>query len=89
MRLYALLELAVAAMALASPYLLEAVRWLYFASGGAMALGWSGATVVRLLLSVCVLGVPTVLMGGTLPPRRGQWSPPMIVSVAGSLCSTA
>src|SRR6266550_7310662 len=35
--------------------------------GGSFVLGQFVATVVRLLLSVVVLAVPTVLMGGTLP----------------------
>lgn len=64
---YALLELSVAITAAASPLLLDLVRTVYIALGGQLALGVAGATVVRLLLAALVLGVPTVLIGGTLP----------------------
>ncbi len=67
LRMYAHLELSVAVLALASPYLIALARWLYLASGGASTLGWAGATGLRLVLAAVVLGVPTVLMGGTLP----------------------
>jgi spermidine synthase len=40
---------------------------VYLASGGSAALGSGGATLVRVLLSVVVLGPATFLMGGTLP----------------------
>src|SRR4029077_12543389 len=43
------------------------VRVAYIAAGGTIRLGMAGGAVVRLLLSVIVLAVPTVLMGGTLP----------------------
>jgi spermidine synthase len=64
---YAKLEFAVALTAAASPWLIDVCRWIYCAVGGQLSLGASGATVVRLLLSVLVLGPPTILMGGTLP----------------------
>ena len=40
---------------------------LYVATGGTATLGMTGGTLARLLLSAIVLGVPTFLMGGTLP----------------------
>jgi predicted membrane-bound spermidine synthase len=64
---YARLELLIAVSAAASPLAMALVRSIYFALGGQTALGLGGATLLRLGLSALVLGVPTVLMGGTLP----------------------
>src|SRR5262249_54965097 len=50
-----------------SPFLISLARSIYLASGGSMRLGLTVATVERLVLSVLVLAVPTVAMGGTLP----------------------
>ena len=65
--LYAGLEAGIAISAGLSPLLLAAVEWLYVAMGGSARLGLAGSSVVRLLLSLIVLGLPTFLMGGTLP----------------------
>ena len=65
--MYGFLEIGVALSAIMSPVLLWIVRQLYLAMGGSFAMGSFLATVVRLVLSVIVLIVPTVLMGGTLP----------------------
>jgi predicted membrane-bound spermidine synthase len=67
LRLYAWLELGIAASCAVSPWLIDLVRWIYGSLGGQMSLGPTGATIVRLLGTVVVLGLPTVLMGGTLP----------------------
>jgi spermidine synthase len=67
LRLYAWLELGIAAGALLSPLLFLLIRKLYLAAGGASAMGQPLALAVRLALSCLVLGVPTFLMGGTLP----------------------
>ena len=67
LRFYAFLELGIALSAALSPLLIDAVRGLYIALGGAEGLGLFGATALRLLLATIVLGVPTTLMGGTLP----------------------
>ena len=64
---YATLETIVAISAALTPFILMAARALYLASGGATRLGVAAATVERLILSVVVLAVPTVAMGGTLP----------------------
>src|SRR5438034_6542686 len=64
---YGALELAIAACAAATPWLLWLVRLAYVAAGGSLRLGILGGTLARLLLSALVLAVPTVLMGGTLP----------------------
>jgi len=64
---YALLELSIAMAAAASPRLIDALHGLYIFLGGQLALGFPLATAVRLAISAVVLGVPTFLMGGTLP----------------------
>src|SRR5260370_19160348 len=58
---YGNLELLIALSAALSPPLLWVVAKLYFGLGGSVSLGLSLATVVRLLLSAVVLGVPTFL----------------------------
>src|SRR6185295_8948407 len=50
-----------------SPLLLFLIRWIYLTAGGTTTMGMLGGTVVRLVLAALVLGVPTFLMGGTLP----------------------
>jgi len=67
LRLYAALELGVALAAAASPLLVMLVRHVYIALGGVQALGMPVATGLRLALAALVLGLPTFLMGGTLP----------------------
>lgn len=67
LRLYGLLELAVAGGAALSPVLLILVERAYLATGGTNALGPVGATVLRLLLAALVLLPSVVAMGGTLP----------------------
>src|SRR4051794_28416098 len=76
--LYARLELAIAVASALTPLLVALARRLYAAVGGTPALGLGGGTVARLVLAALVLGVPTLLMGGTLPAaaqaiaRRGD-----------------
>ncbi|MEA2490118.1 MAG: spermidine synthase, partial [Acidobacteriota bacterium] len=65
--LYAHLELAIAASAALTPLLIVLVRRLYLATGGSAAMGMPAATLLRLALTLLVLGIPTVLMGGTMP----------------------
>jgi len=65
--LYARLELGIALAAAASPLLIALVRRAYIALGGTAALGATAGTGARLLLAAAVLGIPTFLMGGTLP----------------------
>jgi len=64
---YARLELGIAASAALSPVLIQFARWLYIAVGGSTQLGALGGTLVRIVLAGLVLGLPTFLMGGTLP----------------------
>src|SRR5262249_17985057 len=67
LRWYGLLKLGIAVTAAASPLLLIAVRAAYLALGGSATLGPLGAAAVRLALGAVVLGIPTFLMGETLP----------------------
>ena len=67
LRMYGQLETAVALTVAASPYLVELAAALYFRLGGQESLGIGGATLARLALAVAVLGLPTFLMGGTMP----------------------
>ncbi|MBJ96009.1 MAG: spermidine synthase [Rickettsiales bacterium] len=67
LRMYARLELGIALSAAASPLLVLAVRAIYLGLGGTAVLGDGGGNLLRLLLSTLVLGLPTFLMGGTLP----------------------
>lgn len=60
LRFYGALEAGIALAAALSPWLVALVQKVYVALGGS-------GSVVRLLLSALVLGVPTFLMGGTLP----------------------
>ena len=67
LRLYAMLEICVALTAFLSPFLIDALHACYIFLGGQLTLGFTVATAVRLMISGIVLGVPTFLMGGTLP----------------------
>lgn len=67
LRLYAQLELAITLCAALSPWLVDLIRAVYVALGGQAALGVWLATIARLLGTVAVLALPTLLMGGTLP----------------------
>ncbi len=65
--LYAKLEFGISIAVAVSPFLLWVLRQIYVAVGGTGALGLVAGTGVRLLLSAVILGLPTFLMGGTLP----------------------
>jgi spermidine synthase len=65
--LYGNLEAGIAVLSGLSPWLVELVERIYLSLGGSAALGLAGGTAVRLLLATLVLGLPTFLMGGTLP----------------------
>src|SRR5882724_4857256 len=67
LRLYAQLELAISLTSALCPLLLVLMRAIYIAAGGQETLGLWGATLLRLAFTALVLGVPTFLMGGTLP----------------------
>ena len=67
LRLYAILELLISLSAILSLLLFAIGRHVYLATGGSMVLGTVGATICRILIAVIVMGLPTFLMGGTLP----------------------
>lgn len=64
---YGNLETGVALSAAVTPFLLDLLSRGYFALGGSTSLGTAGATIVRLLIAVLVMGPSVALMGGTLP----------------------
>ncbi len=64
---YGNLEAGVALSAAVTPFLLDLLSRGYFALGGSASLGTAGATIVRLLIAVLVMGPSVALMGGTLP----------------------
>src|SRR5205809_486111 len=64
LRLYADLQIGVAAAAAATPFLVAVVSRIYVLLGGTTVLGLTGATGLRLILAVAVLGLPAILMGG-------------------------
>ena len=64
---YGNLELAIAVTAALSQPLLSMAGAVYVGLGGSATLGLGGASAVRLVLAAVVIGVPTFLMGGTLP----------------------
>ncbi|MEN8136013.1 MAG: fused MFS/spermidine synthase [Thermodesulfobacteriota bacterium] len=67
LRLYGYFELVIALSAMLTPFLILFIENLYLRTGGSQSLGFIPATLLRLLLSALVLGVPTFFMGGTLP----------------------
>lgn len=67
LRFYGGLEAGIALAAGLSPWLVILIQKVYVALGGSGSLGLAGGSLVRLVLSALVLGIPTFLMGGTLP----------------------
>ncbi len=67
LKLYACLEILISLWGMLTPWFVDAVRFLYLIVGGQETLTSYGATAFRLLGTALVIGVPTFLMGGTLP----------------------
>jgi len=65
--LYGKIEIGIAITTALSPLLMILVRQIYLGIGGTLTLGIIFGTVLRVLLAVLVLGLPTFLMGGTFP----------------------
>jgi spermidine synthase len=65
--LYGVLELGVAAFALVVPALLRALDAVYVEAAGAQGGVTPALNLLRVVLSLAILFVPTFLMGGTLP----------------------
>lgn len=64
---YGVFELLIGGLVAISPLLMDALHGIYIRTGGQAVLGPWGATALRLLLSILVMGGPAILMGGTLP----------------------
>jgi len=64
---YSRLEAGIAVAAGVTPFLVLGIRAIYVALGGTPQLGPIPGTLLRLGLSALVLGLPALLMGGTLP----------------------
>ncbi|MBI4025831.1 MAG: hypothetical protein HY360_12675 [Verrucomicrobia bacterium] len=64
---YAQLEVLIALFAAATPFLIFPIQQRYVAMGGTPVLGLGLGSAACLFLSTLVLGIPTFLMGGTLP----------------------
>ncbi len=64
---YSLLEAAISFFALVSPLLIKVASFIYISSGGVDNLGYAGASLLRIFLSIVILLPPTFCMGGTLP----------------------
>ncbi len=67
LRFYARLEFLIAVAAALSPILIYVAREIYIVLGGTSSLGIGLGTAVRLILAAIIIGLPTFLMGGTLP----------------------
>jgi spermidine synthase len=64
---YAIIEFAVAAVALITPYALTGLQSLYPVLARGVGDNEAFLTVVRVILAFAILAVPTTLMGATLP----------------------
>jgi spermidine synthase len=65
--LYAVLELGICILAALSPFFIRGVEHIYHGLGGSLGLGFLLADLVRVTLAALAIGLPAVLMGGTLP----------------------
>lgn len=65
--LYGRIEVGIAVSAALTPILMSGVTWIYLAVGGTLTLGIYLGTLLRGILAVVVLGLPTFMMGGTFP----------------------
>jgi spermidine synthase len=66
-RLYALLEGAVGIYAFILPFLMDFSDTIYKAAWPLLSESFAGQTLLRIVLSILILIVPTTMMGGTLP----------------------
>ncbi len=64
---YGWVEFGIAATTLLTPLLLLLCRKAYIATGGSMVLGGIGSSLLQIVLTAVVIGLPCFLMGGTLP----------------------
>jgi len=64
---YGIIEVAVALVALATPYALTALQGVYPAIARGVGENEAILTIVRVVMAFAVLAIPTTLMGATLP----------------------
>lgn len=86
-RLLAGLELGIGVVAVLTPSLLEWVREPYLQVHGALAARPFLQVAIQFALAIVVLGLPTTLMGATLPAAvvglvRAEWEPKVAVAKA-------
>ncbi|NLZ03926.1 MAG: fused MFS/spermidine synthase [Phycisphaerae bacterium] len=74
LRLYAWLELGIGVYAFAFPAILNAVDRFYLWFYQTYQPGPHTLNLVRFVVSILILLLPTVLMGGTLPVLSGLWA---------------
>lgn len=67
LRAYAMLEALIGLYAVVTPFLFSAIQWLYVKVSLDHEPGSAWLTVLRVSLGAAVLGVPTIMMGATLP----------------------
>ena len=75
LRLYGLLELGIGIYGLTVPYVFAALPSIYRPLYPELHLSFIFLTVVRFILTLSVLIVPTALMGATLPVLAGFYAP--------------
>jgi spermidine synthase len=80
LRMYGLLEMAIALSVAVTPWLISWISSIYIRLGGQESLGLAGASVARLALAATIMAVPTFLMGGTLPAIVRAVTPPSDVN---------
>lgn len=75
-RLYALIELGIAALGLLSGFLVDPIMRVYAAVYHAVEPGWLLSNLIRFGISFIAFGVPSLLMGATVPAMArltAQW----------------
>ncbi|HUK89567.1 MAG TPA: fused MFS/spermidine synthase, partial [Blastocatellia bacterium] len=75
LKLYALLEIGIGIYGFVIPHIFTALPSIYRPLYGVLHLSFALLTVVRFVLTLAVLIVPTALMGATLPVLAGFYAP--------------
>jgi spermidine synthase len=66
-RLYALIEFGIAAAGVASAFFIAPLTKVFVASHAALQPGWLGSNLIRFVLAFVALGLPSILIGATVP----------------------
>lgn len=87
LRLYAWMEVGIAAYGVLTPWIFSSLERLYAGMAGSLGLAGTASHVLRFTLALAALLVPTFLMGGTLPllVRGLQETVPEIADLVGRL----